>query len=226
MSTDPAYLAILLDAPLMSWGHSSRFTRRGTALFPTRSALTGMICAALGAAKGSHEEAHWLERLDAVRLTVLALPRPNPRGGAPLPIRRMEDYHTVRGTRSAEGKPKEDAVITYRQYLLDARFAAILSGPSETLKSVCDALLDPRWGVWFGRKACIPAAPMVRGVSASLEAAMETLGLAGRRMEEFALVEEADTFAEGTDTIMDAPLNFATREFKPRRIRQRPPSRE
>jgi CRISPR-associated Cas5-like protein len=64
MSTDTAFLALMLDAPLMSFGHASRFQRRTTALQPTRSALTGMICAAAGADKGSAAEAAWLERLD------------------------------------------------------------------------------------------------------------------------------------------------------------------
>jgi len=213
----------MLDAPLMSWGHWSRFTRRGTALFPTRSAITGMICAALGVPKGSAGEADWLTRLDAVRLTVLTHPRLRDRGNRPLPLLRLEDFHTVRETRSADGKPKKDAVITHRQYLLDARFVAILSGPAETLRAVRDAMRDPRWGVWFGRKACIPAAPIAGDLADTPDAALEALRLPGRRVTEFARVEEAASFAEGTDTLMDSPLNFETRAFKPRRIARRAP---
>ena len=72
--SDDACLALMLDAPLMSWGFSSRFQRRTTALHPTRSGIIGMICAALGVDKGSAGEAAWLARLEAVRLVVLTLP--------------------------------------------------------------------------------------------------------------------------------------------------------
>ena len=233
MSAETAYLALMLDAPLMSWGFASRFTRRTTALHPTRSALTGMICAALGAPKGSDDEATWLARLEGVRLTVLTIPRqPEGRDGT-LEIRRLEDYHVTGGgydrktqpqsiPRKASGGPCDHPTVSWRQYLLDARFGAILAGPPETLRPVAEALRNPRWGVWFGRKSCIPAAPIVRGLGATFDDALAALGLAGRKPEEFARIEEVESFAEGTDTLMDVPLDFRTRAFRPRRICQQP----
>jgi len=225
--SDQACLALMLDAPLQSWGISSRFQRRTTALHPTRSGITGMICAALGLSKGSDGEAAWLARLERVRLTVLTLRRQPDGAREPLDIRRLEDFHTVKDTRSAENKLKKDAVITHRHYLLDARFGVILEGPRQTLLEVADALRNPRWGIWFGRKNCIPAAPIVRGsVVANQQEALEALGLAGRKLDDFARVEEVASFAEGTDTLMDTPVNFKTREFKPRRIQQVPETTE
>jgi len=47
------YLALMLDAPLQSWGFASRFQRRTTGLHPTKSGIAGLLCAALGVAKGS-----------------------------------------------------------------------------------------------------------------------------------------------------------------------------
>ena len=44
--SDTAYLALLLDAPLQSWGFSSRFQRRTTGLHPTKSGVVGLISAA------------------------------------------------------------------------------------------------------------------------------------------------------------------------------------
>lgn len=222
MSNEASHLALMLDAPMMSWGFASRFARRTTALHPTRSAITGLICAALGVPKGSGAEREWLGRLESVELTVLVIPRQPDGCPEALPIRRLDDFHTVSGTRNADGKMKKDAVISHRQYLLDARFAVILAGQASTLEEVATALRAPRWGVWFGRKSCIPAAPIVRGVESTLEGAMSALGLTGRKPEEFARVEEAGSFAEGTDTLMDMPVSFLTREFKPRRIFQQP----
>lgn len=224
MSNETAYLALMLDAPLMSFGHSSRFQRRTSAVHPTRSAILGMICAAAGADKGSAAETEWLTRLAErnVALTAFAIPRRQDGRGGTLPIRRLEDFHTVLDTRRASGAISKDAVISHRQYLLDARFGVILTGPRATLEDVAEALRNPRWGIWFGRKSCIPAAPVVRGLSDTPEAAMTALDLEGRQLEDFSAVTEADTFAEGTDTLMDAPVNFATREFRPRRISVQP----
>lgn len=215
-------LALMLDAPLMSWGFASRFQRRTTGIHPTRSGILGMLCAALGAVRGSTAERQWLARFESLRLTVLAIPRQPEGCHQPLEIQRLEDYHTVSGTRSAENRIKKDAVLTHRQYLLDAKFGVILAGSSATLEPVAEALRNPRWGVWFGRKCCLPAAPVLRGdgVVATPDEALAALGLAGRNLAEFARVQDAASFADGTDTLMDAPVSFLTREFKPRRILQ------
>lgn len=236
MLPEHAYLGLMLDAPLMSWGLASRFQRRATALHPTRSGLLGLFCAALGVAKGSVEEAEWLSRLESTSLTVFAIPRQPDGCVRPLEIRRLEDYHTTGGgydkktqalwiPRKASGGPSDYATLSTRQYLLDAKFGVILSGPRGTLEPVGEALRNPRWGIWFGRKSCLPAAPVLRGggVVATSDQALVALGLAGRNLAEFARVDEAASFAEGTDTLMDAPVNFLTREFKPRRIRQQVP---
>ncbi|MCX6543017.1 MAG: type I-E CRISPR-associated protein Cas5/CasD [Acidobacteria bacterium] len=234
--SEQVYLALMLDAPLMSWGFASRFQRRSTALHPTRSGILGMICAALGVSKGSRAEEDWLARLEPTSLTVFAIPR-RPEGCVrPLEIRRLEDYHTTGGgydkkthalwiPRKASGGPSDNATLSSRQYLLDARFGVILSGLRSTLEPVGEALCNPRWGIWFGRKSCLPAAPVLRGggVVVTSDQALVALGLADRNLAEFARVDEAASFADGTDTLMDAPVNFLTREFKPRRIRQQVP---
>ena len=51
-------------------------------------------------------------------------------------------------------------MVTRRQYLLDARFGVILAGDRLVLERAAAALEDPVWGVWFGRKSCIPAEPV------------------------------------------------------------------
>ena len=160
--SEHVYLALMLDAPLMSWGFASRFQRRSTALHPTRSGILGMICAALGVSKGASAEAEWLARLEPTSLTVFAIPR-HPEGCVrPLEIRRLEDYHTTGGgydkktqalwiPRKASGGPSDNATLSSRQYLLDAKFGVILCGPRSTLEPVGEALCNPRWGIWFGR---------------------------------------------------------------------------
>ena len=44
----PAAVGLVLDAPLQSWGVDSRFQRRGTNAHPSKSAVLGLLAAALG----------------------------------------------------------------------------------------------------------------------------------------------------------------------------------
>lgn len=161
MSAD-ACLALLLDAPMQSWGHASRFERRTTALHPTRSGVLGLFAAALGIDKHADDEATKLARFAALRVTTVTLPRhTRGHGCGELPIVRMEDYHTVgprEGIRRASGKVDKDATVqTYRHYLLDARFGVLIEGTPDLLRQLAVALRDPIWGVWLGRKCCVPA---------------------------------------------------------------------
>jgi len=224
--SDTAYLALLLDAPLQSWGFSSRFQRRTTGLHPTKSAVIGLICAALGLGKGSDEERAMLPELAKLKMTTIVIPRDGIGAETVLPVLRLEDYHTVLDTRRASGKRNEDAVVTRRQYLLDACFGVILAGDRPVLERVAAALEDPVWGVWFGRKSCIPAAPVYRG-RFETEAQAQNALMGNRSIEELTTVSEVSSFADGTDSISDQPVSFGDgtssgpdkRQFAARRIK-------
>lgn len=208
-----AWLALRLEGPLQSWGFEDRFNRRKTSSLPTKSALLGLCCAALGAGRGSQEEKAWLSRLNRLGCLVI-----DTRASGDRPMRRMEDFHTVQNTRTADGKIKETH-ITHRTYLNDAAFAALLGGDAVTLNEVKQALADPVWGVWLGRKACIPSAPVLVGVFATEAAALEQV-LDGRLLTAFTHQREVNAFADGNDTFMDTPITFADpREFTPRRVK-------
>ena len=226
MSADKAWLALYLDAPLQSWGYQSKFDRRTTLSYPTRSGIMGMVCAALG-----------IERDDTVTLASLA-----PLGMQVLVFQqgsRLTDFHTVGGgwdkkvspanvVRKASdklGQHTGTTVVTQREYLETARFGVVLSGEHKQLEEIGRALLNPRWGIWLGRKACVPASPVFQGLFDSLDAAARTLGSVavseGRNADAASAgrtVLEADTFDDGTDTLMDVPIDFAERTFAPRRI--------
>ncbi len=211
-------LALYLDAPLQSWGYQSKFDRRTSLGYPTRSGVVGMICAALGVDRADVEG---LRRLDELHMSVLAF------GGGS----RLVDFHTVGAgydkktqkqsvSRTADGKPG-GTVVTRREYLQDARFGVLLRGDDQLLSGIASALDDPRWGTWLGRKSCIPSSPICQGLFDTPEAAEERFcaveagrpGAAHPRR-----YEEVIEFREGTDTLMDRPLDFARRHFAPRRV--------
>lgn len=207
-----ACLVLRLEGPLQSWGFEDRFDRRKTGLLPTKSGILGLCCAALGAGRGSERERLWLPRLNALDFLIIAVPRGH------RSIRRMEDFHTVQNTRTADGKIKETH-ITHRTYLNDASFAALLTGDDGVLSELGDALQDPVWGVWLGRKACVPSAPVFHSLHPSEDAALASV-LGDQPLNAFTHQRDAASFAGGTDTFNDSPITFADpRQFAPRRVR-------
>ena len=206
-------LAILLDSPMQSWGHASRFDRRTTALHPTRSGVLGLIAAAMGIDKHDPEESAHMQSLASIRVTAITFKRTNDRKQL-LPIRRLEDYHTVTGFRRASGKIAPDATVqTYRHYLLDARFGILLDGPAAILEEIAAALRNPKWGIWFGRKSCLPASPVLAagpGLNADVWAQLlERAGLpATKSLEDFDHVVETHPGDPAADMIEDTPIGF------------------
>jgi len=253
MSSDIAWLALWLDAPLQSWGFESRFERRHTAMFPTKSGVLGLVLAAMGVPKGSTRERETLAAFAATGMVCALIPRGHPRHrNRVFPWRRLTDYHTILGTRTADNpKSRRDYTVpTWRDYLMDARFGVLLPGKRDKAEEAARALFDPVWGVWLGRKSCPPAAPLLVRVpdlecapgifpdrEISERALMKHVSqLDGTeatelpRFKDFARLEDVADFKEGTDTWNDQPLSFGTgdssgvegREFAPRRIKVQP----
>jgi len=174
-------LAFLIDAPLQSWGVSSKFQRRDTENWPTKSALVGLLAAALGIDKNSPDEAERLAPLCQLTFSVL-------RWSKPVPSLRLTDFHTVGGgydkkdpfeklfisRKAGDGSPF-GTVITRRTYLNDSRFIALFEGDASTLKNIAEALHDPGWGLWFGRKSCIPAAPLAPVLASTVEGVLAAM---------------------------------------------------
>jgi CRISPR system Cascade subunit CasD len=226
MSTETAVLALRLHGPMQSWGFNSQFNRRDTALFPTKSALVGICCASIGVNRGSEEEEIVLRKFADTKLLCIAIPRKQKK--REVAVKRMQDYHTVQNTRDAKGNIKNDAVLTYRQYLNDAGFVALFEGERAFLKKIAEGapekswcLQNPKWGVWLGRKACIPSTPVFAGLySSELEAVSQIPEFEGKTIENFSHVREVSLFGEGVDSYMDQSVSFDIhgRKFAPRRI--------
>ena len=234
--SNKACLVLLLDGPMQSWGFASRFTRRTTALHPTKSGVVGLLAAALGIDKHGTDEAVAIAKLAALECTTVTLPKT--RGERELSMLRLSDYHTIGGgydddqwmkkPRAASGA-KLDTVLSERHYLLDARFGVLLGGTPEWLEEIATKLRNPTWGLWLGRKCCIPATPLLVGVGSDRDAAWHLLvkaaGLAeGRLLTEFDHVIEGEA-AEGLDAewLNDTPVAFGAplgQRHLPRRIRQ------
>ncbi len=248
MSPDAA-LALLLDSPLQSWGTGSRFQRRSTDAFPSKSGVLGLIAAALGIDKHAPDEEGRLAPLAALRFSVHRVNRSA--DGEAARVLRLSDYHTVGGgydeetdpwarlstPRKASGGPF-GTVLTQRDYLTDAIFAAVLRGPRSLLEMVAAKLSDPVWGVWLGRKCCVPATPVAGFIAEDTTAALAQL--LARLQEVTAPAETAWTWsvettplardlegheqvapADGAESRSDQPMSYGLRRHASRTIRSR-----
>lgn len=199
-------LLLSLDGPMQSWGYRSRFDYRDTALEPTRSGVIGLICAAMGIARGED-----ISRFDAIRMGV----RVDKEG------RPERDYHTAGGDHH---EPREygviradgsgmDTVVSHRDYLADASFTVGLqSSDKELLDEVAVALLSPTWILFLGRKAFPLAEPPVIDSSNPIKPGkLEDHLLSGESNKRVVLETP-----NGERIQHDWPLCFKERRFKAR----------
>ena len=177
--TLPNTVFLRLDGPLQAWGVTSRFVVRDTADVPSKSGVLGLVCAAMGLRR---EQANGrLAKLAALRMGV-RLDRPGTK---------FTDYHTAGakvGMMTAAGKIKETATtgeiethVMRKEYLADAAFLVALQGDAGTVKAVADALDDPKWPPFLGRKSCPPSVPVYdpklepHGEITDLKSALESI---------------------------------------------------
>jgi CRISPR system Cascade subunit CasD len=98
--------------------------------------------------------------------------------------------------------------MTYRQYLCDADFIILLQIKENVASELKKDLLDPHWGIWLGRKACIPSTPVFAGVFNSVGEVSDTL-LGGKEFDAFSRQQEVLSFSGGDDSLIDVPLDYA-----------------
>ena len=207
-------LILRLEGALQSWGEHSKWDDRDTGSFPTKSGVIGLIACAMGLPRENGEIADIASKLHmSVR--------------ADRPGTVLSDYHTVQGMPvilNSEGTPRSaNTIVSSRRYLQDASFLVVLSGPNDLLLRCFNALRDPVWQTYLGRKACVPSVPLLPTLTdnySSVDDALCHFPVSDRC--EFTsllcMIENAD----GTGERVDQPLGhrrFARRHFIYRRVK-------
>ncbi|GAB3464361.1 type I-E CRISPR-associated protein Cas5/CasD [Streptomonospora sediminis] len=145
--TTTATLALRIDAPMQSWGLRSRFVNRDTAAEPTKSGVVGLLAAASG-----------IDRTDDTRIRELAALRLGVRVDREGLVER--DYHVTQDVPNTKGAAPRN-VVSHRYYLADALFLVVLEGDPAAIGTLETAVRAPHWPLFFGRKAFVPAAPLI-----------------------------------------------------------------
>lgn len=216
------FLVFTLAGAMGAFGDLAGHERRGSQLWPGRSAILGLIGAAQGVrrddAEGQAALAEW-----KVAVGTLSV-------GAPL-----RDFHTAQAVPSARIKrpnsrrqalaalkPGDNPVLTVRDYVTDCAFAVALWGGGDRA-ALAEALRAPQFIPYLGRKSCPLTMPMdPRLVSAA--APPEALDEAKRPdwLGEAQLSAIASDPFEGMtgveQTRWDDPADRRSWSFRPRRV--------
>ncbi len=150
------FIQLHLQGPLQCWGEKSRWDSRDTASMPTKSGIIGLLGCCMGIPRGSER----LRQLDqALHIAVRA----------DKPGRIMTDFHTVqapagRHILNSQGKPRGETIITPKQYLQEAVFTVLIWGCEETMASAYEALQQPHWTPYLGRRSCVPSVPLLPSI--------------------------------------------------------------
>jgi CRISPR system Cascade subunit CasD len=150
------YLVFTLAAALGSMGDVAGHERRGSWTWPGRSAVIGLMAAALGIRRDGD-----FAPLDALSVAIAVFD----------PGVAMRDYHTVQtvptaAVRRPQSRPLAlrqagydlNTTITLRDYRAGALYGVAVAG--EGLQPIAQALDNPTFHLYLGRKSCPLAAPL------------------------------------------------------------------
>jgi CRISPR system Cascade subunit CasD len=115
---------------------------------------------------------------------------------------------TSEGKKAVGGGTK----MTYRYYLQDAAFAVVLEAPPDQAEGIAQALQNPVWDIYLGRKSCVPTDFIYRGIFDNETDALERADSIARqknRTEDFRVLHGShESQADEVFTINDVPVQF------------------
>jgi len=157
-------LLFRLYGPMASWGEIAVGEIRHTANYPSKSALLGLLAAALGIARDDEDKQAQIQQGYALAVEVLSAGH------------LLRDYHTAQSPVSAGkfvyrtrrdelilGKGRLGTILSSREYRCDAlALVAVraLDNAPFSLEQLKEKLLKPVFHLYLGRKSCVLAAPL------------------------------------------------------------------
>lgn len=231
------YLVFRLYAPLASWGEAAVGETRPTATYPGRSAILGLLAAALGITRDDETAQQALANsvMLAVKQRSLGTLLRDYHTAQVLPTRRGQRLQTRRD--ELAGSSRElNTILSSRDYRSDGLWTVAVWSTrkaSVTLVELEEALRRPRFHLYLGRKSCPLAAPLApaRLATATLREALDHdfTALVPNERSALGLDDEAlycwegapDALDGGDDgvessEVWDRPLNRRRWQFGPR----------
>lgn len=229
------FILLWFESPLQSWGYDSKFGRRDTLDFPTKSGVLGLVLCALGA---GGEQQELLARFAGLRQTVISFGHSDGEmTEAKLPFlhdfqmigsgyKEDDIWQTLLIPKKSDGsKPVGGGMkLTHRYYLQDAVFAVLFEVPADHAQQIADSLQHPVYDIYLGRKCCVPSEFIYQGLfDTSEEAEAAALRKAAERQdrklhEEFRVID-GDSERGDAFTLNDVPVQFGIhKKYHDRRV--------
>lgn len=131
-------ILLKVSGPMQAWGTNSHFNTRHTDLYPSKSAIIGMVSAGIGYRRDETDKILKFNNLKfAVRVDQAGI--------------LFKDYHIARKYKS--NGEFETTYVTDRYYLQDAVFVVALSGDDETIYTIEKGLKNPYFQLYMGRRS-------------------------------------------------------------------------
>ncbi len=125
---------------LQSWGENSKWNKRSTSGFPTKSGIVGIISCALGLNRDD-------PKIEDISSRIVIGVRADRRGTI------ISDYQTVQGMPdlyTADGKKRNNnTLVTPREYLCDSSFTVVIDADSVLIDEIAEAFMNPIWPVYL-----------------------------------------------------------------------------
>ena len=174
------FILMWLEAPLQSWGFDSRFVgRRDTLDFPTKSGVLGILLCSMGV---SGRQEALLARFADLRQTAISFKNKEEKDSSKL----LCDFQMIGAgyddkdmwenlmipKKNDGGKPVGGgSKLTYRYYLQNAVFAAIIEVPEDIAEKCAYSIKNPVYPIYLGRKCCVPSDIVFQGLFETSEEA-------------------------------------------------------
>lgn len=226
------YLVFHLYGPMASWGDIAVGEYRPSFAHPSKSAIVGLLAAALGIRRDEEErQKNFAEACSfAVRVDAMG--------------NLLRDYHTIQVPSSGTGRNRRtfhtrkaelaesdlNTILSSRDYRCDAVYTVAITLREDStcsVKDLADALRKPVFTLYLGRKSCplaFPLSPLVisaESVKEAMSKAPVPEELHGLIQEQSSLVywegEQGGYEREQVITRRDAPLSRKRWQFSERK---------
>lgn len=213
----PDYLIIKLQGAMQAWGGHSYEDFRPSHVFPTRSAVLGLLAACIGIER---DDILNRERLNAslFRLTVRTDTRYLEGSNRPLKMHKITDFHTVQNARKVDAAARKDAIVSRREYLCDTVFSIAMVFDQEqgySLDDIKQALQKPYYTPFLGRKSCPLQRPLYEAVISAKNAQAALMEIAPGQ----GILYSEETLENSVPMVIrDVPMPTPIRQFATRSI--------
>jgi len=191
---------ILKTEGMSAYGLQTFDVHRRANHFPTRSAIIGLLGAAMGF---THDDYPLLYSFSQSVDVAVQVNKPGTK---------IVDYHTVQNFRSPLGKIQKATKPTYREYWCDSEHTFAITGDDQTILSLAERVRSPVFTLFQGRKSCPLTRPLFESIvdANNPASALKQLGEIGQIFSDVPAENQVATL-QVRDQLTSLPRKYAMR---------------